>query len=95
MTYKRKNLRILNEGILLDRKQAITQLEALGYSREDTIYVKAFLPKENLRYAPNTGRKANKLLWEQIRWRSQGYTVTERCLKQTESVGYATLGGTR
>ncbi len=95
MTYKRENLRILKERILLDRKQAITQLEALGYRREDTIYVGAFLPKEDLRYAPHIGHKADKLLWEQVRWQSQGYSVTERCLKRAESVGSASLEGTR
>lgn len=67
MTYKRKNLRILKERILVDRNQAITQLEALSCSRGDSIYVRAFLPKEDPRYGPVPGHKADKLNWEQMR----------------------------
>lgn len=46
----------------LDRTSAIAQLEMLGYKRGDAIYIRAFLPKEDPRYAPNTGRKAGEVL---------------------------------
>lgn len=60
----------------IDRQQAITQLEMLGYQQGDAVYVRAFLPKEDPRYAPNTGRKADRLNWEQVeRWQAQGYGV--------------------
>jgi len=60
----------------IDRQQAITQLEMLGYQQGDAVYVRAFLPKEDPHYAPNTGRKADHLKWEQIAsWQAQGYGV--------------------
>ncbi|PSB55160.1 DNA primase, partial [Chroococcidiopsis cubana CCALA 043] len=47
-----------------------------GYQQGDAVYVRAFLPKEDPRYAPNTGRKADRLNWEQVeRWQAQGYGV--------------------
>ncbi|WP_414585331.1 DUF3987 domain-containing protein [Scytonema sp. PCC 10023] len=60
----------------IDTSQAIRQLELLGYHRGDAVYVRAFLPKEDLRYAPNTGRKADKLKFKQIlHWQQQGYGI--------------------
>ncbi|TBR56817.1 hypothetical protein B4U84_27765 [Westiellopsis prolifica IICB1] len=60
----------------IDTSQAIKQLQLLGYQRGDAIYVRAFLPKEDPRYAPNTGRKANKLNFKQIlEWQQQGYGI--------------------
>ncbi|PSB49226.1 DNA primase [Cyanosarcina cf. burmensis CCALA 770] len=60
----------------IDRQQTITQLEMLGYQQGDAVYVRAFLPKEDPRYAPNTGRKADRLNWEQVeQWQAQGYGV--------------------
>jgi hypothetical protein len=60
----------------IDRNQATAHLEALGYQQGDAVYVRAFLPKEDPRYAPNTGRKADRLNWEQVeRWQAQGYGV--------------------
>ncbi|BAZ70754.1 MAG: DUF3987 domain-containing protein [Pelatocladus maniniholoensis HA4357-MV3] len=60
----------------IDTSQAIKQLELLGYQRGDAIYVRAFLPKEDPRYAPNTGRKADKLNFKQIlQWQQQGYGI--------------------
>jgi len=40
----------------IDLNQVAT-LEALGYNREDAVYVRAFLSKEDPHYGPNTGRK--------------------------------------
>jgi hypothetical protein len=60
----------------IDRNQATAHLEALGYQPGNAVYIRAFLSKENPRYAPNTGRKADRLNWEQIeRWQAQGYGV--------------------
>jgi hypothetical protein len=60
----------------IDTSQAIRQLELLGYHRGDAVYVRAFLPKEDPRYAPNTGRKADKLNFKQIlHWQQQGYGI--------------------
>ena len=60
----------------IDRNQATAHLEALGYQPGNAVYIRAFLSKEDLRYAPNTGRKADRLNWEQIeRWQAQGYGV--------------------
>lgn len=78
-----------------ERHLSVTHLEALGCKRGDLVYIKAFLPKEDSRYGSNTGRKVNELLWEQIRWQNQGDSVTEQYLEQAESVGYASLEGTR
>ncbi|OWY69027.1 DNA primase [cyanobacterium TDX16] len=66
----------VSQKLHLDRSSAIAQLEMLGYKRGDAIYIRAFLPKEDPRYAPNTGRKADKLSWEQVeRWQEQGYGI--------------------
>ena len=66
----------VSQKLYLDRSSAIAQLEILGYKRGDAIYIRAFLPKEDPRYAPNTGRKADKLSWEQVeRWQEQGYGI--------------------
>ncbi|MDZ4877830.1 MAG: hypothetical protein CLLPBCKN_007265 [Chroococcidiopsis cubana SAG 39.79] len=63
-------------ALTLDRQQAVAHLETLGYKQGDAVYVRAFLPKEDPRYAPNTGRKANRLNWEQVeRWQAQGYGI--------------------
>ncbi|MBD2305569.1 DUF3987 domain-containing protein [Chroococcidiopsis sp. FACHB-1243] len=63
-------------ALTLDRQQVVAQLETLGYKQGDAVYVRAFLPKEDHRYAPNTGRKANRLNWEQVEgWQAQGYGV--------------------
>ncbi len=60
----------------IDRDHATTQLEALGYSRGNAVYIRAFLPKEDPRYGPGTGRKADKLNWEQVeRWQTEGYGI--------------------
>lgn len=60
----------------IDRNQATAQLEALGYKHGDAVYVRAFLPKDDPHYAPNTGRKADKLNWKQVeRWQVQGYGI--------------------
>lgn len=60
----------------IDTSQAIRQLELLGYHRGDAVYVRAFLPKEDPRYAPNTGRKADKLNFKQIlHWQQHGYGI--------------------
>lgn len=60
----------------IDTSQAIRQLELLGYHRGSAVYVRAFLPKEDPRYAPNTGRKADKLKFKQIlQWQQQGYGI--------------------
>ena len=65
-----------NHPLRTDRNQATAQLTALGYSQGDTIYVRAFLPKEDPRYGPGTGRKADQLNWEQIeRWQAEGYGI--------------------
>lgn len=82
-------------SLRIDHNQATTQLEALGYRRGETVYVRALLLKEDPRYEPNTGRKADKLNWEKIHWQNQGYSVTEQYFERAESVGYATLGGVR
>lgn len=59
----------------IDRDQAITQLEVLGSQPSDAC-IRAFLSKEDPRYGPGTGRKADKLNWEQMeRWQSQGYGI--------------------
>lgn len=47
--------------LYLDRYQATKQLQALGSSCGDAVDVRAFLPKEDPRYAPGTGCFANKL----------------------------------
>jgi len=66
----------VSQKLQLDRYSAIAQLERLGYKRGDAIYIRAFLPKEDPRYAPNTGRKADKLSWKQVeRWQEQGYGI--------------------
>jgi hypothetical protein len=66
----------VSQKLHLNRSSAIAQLEMLGYKRGDAIYIRAFLPKEDPRYAPNTGRKADKLSWEQVeRWQEQGYGI--------------------
>ncbi|MDV2996841.1 MAG: hypothetical protein N4J56_006546 [Chroococcidiopsis sp. SAG 2025] len=66
----------VSQKLHLERSSAIAQLEILGYKRGDAIYIRAFLPKEDPRYAPNTGRKADKLSWEQVeRWQEQGYGI--------------------
>ncbi len=63
-------------SLRIDHDQATTQLEALGYSRGEAVYVRALLPKEDPRYGPGTGRKADKLNWEQVeRWQAQGYGI--------------------
>ncbi|WP_250126635.1 DUF3987 domain-containing protein [Chroococcidiopsis sp. CCMEE 29] len=60
----------------LDREQATSQLEALGQSLSHAVYVRAFLPKEDPRYANDKGRKANELNWQQLeRWQAQGYGI--------------------
>lgn len=60
----------------LDRHQTITHLEILGCKRGDAVYIRAFLPKEDPRYGPGTGRKADKLNWEQVeRWQTEGYGI--------------------
>jgi hypothetical protein len=60
----------------IDRNQATAHLEALGYQPGNAVYIRAFLSKEDPRYAPNTGRKADRLNWEQIEhWQAQGYGV--------------------
>ncbi len=60
----------------IDRNHATNQLEALGYNRGDAVYIRAFLPKEDPRYGPGTGRKADKLNWEQVeRWQAEGYGI--------------------
>jgi len=60
----------------LDRDQATSQLEALGHSLSNAVYIRAFLPKEDPRYANDKGRKADKLNWEQLeRWQAQGYSI--------------------
>jgi len=40
-------------------------LEAWG-NRDDAVYVRAFLSKEDPHYGPNTGRKADKLNWSRL-----------------------------
>jgi hypothetical protein len=66
----------VSQKLQLDRTSAIAQLKILGYKQGDAVYVRAFLPKEDPRYAPNTGRKADKLSWEQVeRWQEQGYGI--------------------
>ncbi|MEC4812737.1 MAG: DUF3987 domain-containing protein [Scytonema sp. PMC 1069.18] len=63
-------------SLKIDTNQAIKQLELLGYQQGDAIYVRAFLPKEDSRSAPNTGRKADRLNFKQIlRWQQQGYGI--------------------
>lgn len=52
----------VSQKLHLDRPSAIAQLEMLGYKRGDAIYIRAFLPKEDSRYGPNTGRKAGEVL---------------------------------
>lgn len=60
----------------VDRHQTITHLEALGCKRGDAVYIRAFLPKEDPRYGPRTGRKGDKLNWEQVeRWQAEGYGI--------------------
>ncbi len=60
----------------IDRDHATTQLKALAYNRGDAVYIRAFLPKEDPRYGPGTGRKADKLNWEQVeRWQAEGYGI--------------------
>jgi len=79
MKQAQKNIsssRLGSQKLHLDRQQTIAQLEILGYKRGDATYIRAFLPKEDSRYAPNTGRKADKLNWEQVeRWQEQGYGI--------------------
>jgi hypothetical protein len=59
----------------IDRAQATTQIEALGHQL-NSVCVRAFLPKEDKRYAPNSGRKADQLDWKQIeQWQAQGYGI--------------------
>ncbi|MDF5723001.1 MAG: DUF3987 domain-containing protein [Rhizonema sp. PD37] len=60
----------------IDTSQAIRQLELLGYQQGDAVYVRAFLPKEDPRYALNTARKADHLNFKQIwQWQQQGYGI--------------------
>ncbi|GAX46118.1 hypothetical protein NIES4075_71390 [Tolypothrix sp. NIES-4075] len=60
----------------IDTSQAIKQLELLGYQRGDAVYVRAFLPKVDPRYASGTARKADNLDFKQIlQWQQQGYGV--------------------
>lgn len=60
----------------IDTSQAIKQLELLGYQRGDAVYVRAFLPKVDPRFAPGTARKADKINFKQIlQWQQQGYGV--------------------
>jgi len=40
----------------IDLNQAAAHLEALGYNRDDAVYVRAFLSKEDPHYGPNTGK---------------------------------------
>lgn len=62
-------------SLRIDRDQATTQIEALGH-KLNAVCVRAFLPKEDPRYGPNTGRKADKLDWKQIeQWQAQGYGI--------------------
>ncbi len=64
----------LTSTLRIDRAHATTQLETLGYSRGDALYVCAILPKEDPRYCP--GRKADKLNWEQVEgWQAEGYGI--------------------
>jgi len=63
-------------NLKIDQQQAITQLETLGYNRGDAVYVRAFLPKEDPRYGPGTGRKADQLNFAQCdRWQAEGYGI--------------------
>jgi hypothetical protein len=60
----------------IDREQATAQIEALGQCLSHTVYIRAFLPKEDPRCADDKGRKADQLNWEQLeRWQAQGYGI--------------------
>lgn len=50
----------------IDRDQATTQLKTLGDQPSGAIYVRVFLPKEDPRYGPSTGRKADKLSYASL-----------------------------
>lgn len=62
--------------IKVARIQMNSSLEVLGHKRGDAVYIRAFIPKEDPRYDPNTVRKADNLNWKQIEgWQAQGYSI--------------------
>ncbi|AFZ33571.1 MULTISPECIES: DUF3987 domain-containing protein [Cyanophyceae] len=76
MFQESENQFVASQKPCIDRNQATAHLEALGYQPGHAVYIRAFLSKEDPRYAPNTGRKAERLNWEQVeRWQAQGYGV--------------------
>jgi hypothetical protein len=64
------------QALRIDREQATAQLEALGQCLSHSVYIRAFLPKQDPRSALDKGRKADQLNWEQLeRWQAQGYSI--------------------
>ena len=63
--------------LIIDRKQARTQLELLGYKPGDNVYMRFFVPDGDPRHGTSAAaRKANKLNWEEVeRYQSDGYGV--------------------
>ncbi len=49
-----------------NRSQAQKQLELLGYTPEDKIYLRFFYPSDDPRKDSDKGRKADKINWQQI-----------------------------
>ena len=74
--HQNSHLHLSPHKLSIDRQQATIQIKVLGHSLSDAVRIRAFLPKEDPNYGPNTGRKADKLNWEQIEgWQAQGYGV--------------------
>jgi hypothetical protein len=63
----------------LDKEQAQRQLELLGYTREDKIYLTAFFPKGDSRTKGENrdkGRKSDRLNYTEVeKWQAQGRGV--------------------
>lgn len=64
-------------ALIIDRNQARTQLELLGYKPFDNVYMRFFVPDGDHRHGtPAAARKANKLNWEEVeRYQNDGYGV--------------------
>lgn len=68
---------IKQTALILDRNQARTQLELLGYKSGDNVYMRFFVPDGDPRHGtPSAARKADKLNWEEVeRYQEDGYGV--------------------
>jgi hypothetical protein len=66
-----------NSSLIIDREQAKTQLEMLGYKPGENVYMRFFVPDSDPRQGTKeAARKADKLNWEQVeRLQKDGYGV--------------------